>query len=125
MRFLCPREISAFGGLDLKLSFPSLQKGTNEVVFILPAIRSGRSVKKTVAGLTPVKVNLLVVLSNLRPFELCTNKNSAVSSFWAVADLRKVNDDAVSADAATNRRLVVLVDISSSLSRWLNQGEVR
>src|SRR5262252_562242 len=38
-------EMSAFGGSDLKLPVPSLQNGMNAVVFILPAIRSGRSVK--------------------------------------------------------------------------------
>src|SRR5215831_19668917 len=69
--------MSAFGGSDLKLSLPSLQNGTNEAVFILPAMRSGRSVKNIVMGLTPVRVSLFVALSKVMPFELWTNRKSA------------------------------------------------
>jgi hypothetical protein len=34
-------------------------------------------VKNTVTGLTPVNVSLLVDLSKVMPFELCTNRKSA------------------------------------------------
>jgi hypothetical protein len=61
-------EMSAFEALGLKLSLPSFQKGMKRVVFMLPAIRSGRSVKKIVTGLTPVNVNALLVLSKVVPF---------------------------------------------------------
>jgi hypothetical protein len=44
-------EMSALGESDLKASFPSPQKGTNLAVLLLPATRSGRSVK-TVTGLS-------------------------------------------------------------------------
>src|SRR5690349_1720645 len=71
-------ETSALGGLDLKLSLPSLQNGTKRAVVMLPAIRSGRSVKKIVTGLTPVNVSAFLTLSKVMPFALCTNRKSAV-----------------------------------------------
>src|SRR5262249_19871912 len=105
-------ERSAFGGSDLKLSFPSLQNGINAVVFMFPAIRSGRSVKKSVIGATPVNVSLFVALSNFIPFDVCTNRKSAIfdlaSGVCAKADLAKASDEAASAALATNARRVVM-----------------
>jgi hypothetical protein len=48
----------AFGLSFAKLSLPSFQKGTNTCVAMLPAMRSGRSLKNTVTGLTPFSTSL-------------------------------------------------------------------
>src|SRR5712691_2121792 len=101
-------EMSALGGLDLKLSAPSLQNGMKRAVVMLPATRSGRSEKNTVAGLTPCKVTLLVALSKLRLFALCTNSNSSSWVPCASADLSEASEDAASADAAMKLRRVVM-----------------
>ena len=69
--------ISAFGGSDRKLFLPSLQKGTKSVVFMLPAIRCGRSEKNVMTELTPSSVSMLVALSKRIPFEVCTKRKSA------------------------------------------------
>src|SRR6516225_3297158 len=104
--------MSALGGFDLKLSLPWPQSGMNAAVFILPAMRSGRSVKNTVTGLTPVNVNLFVDVSKVRPFELCTNRNSASPGACGVAcanaDLIEAIDDAATAAAAMKLRRVVM-----------------
>ena len=60
-----------------KLSLPVLQNGTNAVVFMLPAMRSGRSAKNRVVELMPSKVSLFVDLSKVMLFAVCTNKKSA------------------------------------------------
>ena len=44
---------------------------------MLPAMRSGRSVKKSVTGLTPVRVSRLAALSKLIPFAVWTKRKSA------------------------------------------------
>src|SRR5271166_4096439 len=114
--FSSTMEMSALGGLDLKLSVPSLQSGMKAVVFILPAMRSGRSVKNMVTGLTPVSVNSLFALLKVMPFELCTNRNSASFGISGVgsarATLSEARDDAATAAVEMNlRRVVMLVSM--------------
>jgi len=104
-------EISALGGLDLKLSLPSFQKGMKRVVFMLPASRSGRSVKKIVTELTPVRVSAFLALSNVMPFALCTKKKSAFLGASGVVCARSEVIDPIdvaisAAVAITLRRLV-------------------
>ena len=62
------------GGFLAKLSLPWLQNGINALVFILPAIRSGRSEKNNVTGLTSIRLNVLVALSKASPFDVCTSR---------------------------------------------------
>ena len=101
-------ETSALGGSLRKLSLPVLQNGTNATVFMLPAIRSGRSEKNIVIGLTPCKVNLLVDLSKVISFAVCTNRKSAffagVASLCANADLSGILAIEITASAATNAK---------------------
>src|SRR5258708_37265168 len=97
-------ETSALGGSDLKLSLPSLQNGMNAAVFMFPAIRSGRSVKNNVIGLTPVNVSLFVDLSKAMPFDDCTNRKSACfGGSWAMADLNEAREGAANVGRAEGR----------------------
>ena len=78
-------EMSALGGSLRKLSLPSLQKGTKRAVFMLAAMRSGRSANITVTGLTPTSVNVLLALSKVMPFEVWTKRKSASLASSAAA----------------------------------------
>src|SRR5262249_11395022 len=103
-------EMSALGGSERKLSLPVLQKGTNALVFIFPAMRSGRSEKNRVVELMLSKVNLFVDLSKVIAFAVCTNRKSAcfASSLttWAMTE---PNGIAGAASAtAINVRLVII-----------------
>src|SRR3990172_4546046 len=92
--------MSALGGSERKLSLPWLQNGTNAAVFMLPAMRSGRSEKNTVTGLTPSNVSLPVDLSKLRPLALCTNRKSACLGGSSAASARRDRKGATDAARA-------------------------
>src|SRR5438093_7853520 len=103
-------EMSALGGSERKLSLPLLQKGTNAVVFMFPAMRSGRSEKNRVVELMPSKVSVFVDLSKLIPFAVCTNRKSACLAdsltAWAIAE--PIGTTGAASAAAINVRLVII-----------------
>src|ERR1700677_2932293 len=106
-------DTSAVGGSDRKLFLPLLQNGTNAVVFMFPAIRSGLSVKNNVTPLTPSSASLLPVLLNIIPFAVCTNRKSAVVDvsgvFCARADSPAARLAANAGAATSSVRLLVMV----------------
>src|SRR5262245_58198358 len=109
--------MSALGGSDRKLSLPVLQNGTKAVVFMLPAIRCGRSEKNNVVELTPSKVNLLVDLSKLMLFAVCTNRKSAcLACSLAVCAVAEASGNAGTANAAAIK-LRLVITVTSSLDR--------
>src|SRR5262245_19594040 len=101
-------ERSALGGSERKLSLPVLQNGTNAVVFMFPAIRSGRSAKNTVTGLTPCSASLLIDLSKVIRCAVCTKRKSACLAPSLAGCARADSSEAADAmsAAATNLRLV-------------------
>src|SRR6476659_9511869 len=103
-------EMSALGGSERKLSLPVLQKGMNAVVFMFPAMRSGRYVKNSVVELMPSKVNLFVDLSKLMPFAVCTKRKSAclAGSLTACASAEPTGIAGAAKAAAINVRLVII-----------------
>src|SRR5262245_42956345 len=102
--------MSALGGSERKLSLPVLQKGTNAVVFLFPAMRSGRSEKNRVVELMLSNVSLFVDLSKVMDFAVCTNRKSAclVYSLTAWAMTVPSGIDGTANAAAINVRLVII-----------------
>src|SRR4030095_15804990 len=103
-------EMSALGGSERKLSLPLLQNGTNAVVLMFPAMRSGRSEKNRVVELTPSKFRLFVDLSKVMPFAVCTNRKSAcLAGSLAVWAMTEPSGTAGAANtAAIHVRLVII-----------------
>src|SRR5262245_54144960 len=112
--------MSALGGSDRKLSLPVLQNGTKAVVFMLPAMRSGRSEKNRVVELMPSKVSLFVDLSKLMLLAVCTNRKSAcLACSLAVCALAEASGNAGTANAAAIKfRLVITVTSSLAFAAY-------
>src|SRR5829696_758139 len=108
-------EMSALGGSERKLSLPRLQNGTKAAVRMLPAMRSGRSEKKMVTGLTPCRVNLLCARSNDMPLAAWTKRKSArlggSCPACASAD-PTAGGETANPGAAANRTLLVVMEAS-------------